>query len=194
MRRIGLFCGSFNPIHIGHTSLAKEIIKSTDLDEIWFVVSPHNPLKQQAGLLDEQERLKMVDIALHGNPQMHSSDIEFRLPKPSYTINTLKYLNLTYPDYRFSLIIGSDNLRVFHLWREHDYILQNFNIIVYPRQGDNMRDLKGLYPSVNVVEAPLLPISSTEIRDMIRHNDISSAKKWLDPEVLRYIIEKAKFS
>lgn len=190
MRHIGLFGGSFNPIHTGHTSLADKILKATDLDEIWFVISPQNPLKQQNELMSEQSRLQMVDIALRNFPDMHSCDIEFHLPKPSYTINTLTCLKEKYPDDKFSLVIGSDNLRKFHLWREHETILRDYPVIVYPRQGDDIEELQKEYPMVMFVDAPLFPISSTEIRNMLQNKDFKSVKQWLDKEVLDYLKNK----
>ena len=188
MKTIGLFSGSFNPIHLGHTTLASSIIESTGLDEILFVVSPHNPLKKQSELLDEQLRLKMVDLALQDYDNMHASDIEFRMPKPSYTVNTLRYLSGAYTDCKFKLIIGSDNLRVFNRWREYEYILEHYNVIVYPRKDDNIARLTELYPQVQIVAAPLLPISSTEIRQAIADSDFSISK-WLNPQVFDFIIK-----
>ena len=190
MKNIGLFCGSFNPIHIGHTTLANTILHSAALDEIWFVVSPHNPLKKQSELLDEQKRLTMVNLALQDYKNMHSSDIEFHLSKPSYTANTLRALSQTHPEYCFSLIIGSDNLQVFNKWREYQYILDNYNIIVYPRQGDNIHQLLKTYPQVRIINAPLLPISSTQIRAMLSAQPTKdSAQQWLAPQVWNYICQ-----
>lgn len=188
MKTIGLFSGSFNPIHLGHTTLASSIIESTGLDEVLFVVSPHNPLKKQSELLDEQLRLKMVDLALQDYDNMHASDIEFRMPKPSYTVNTLRYLSAAHTDCKFRLIIGSDNLLIFNRWREYEYILEHYSVIVYPRKDDNIARLTELYPQVQIVTAPLLPISSTQIRQAIAHSDLS-IRKWLNPQVFEFIIK-----
>lgn len=188
MKHIGLFCGSFNPVHIGHTTLAQTILNKSALDEIWFVVSPQNPLKQKSQLASEQDRLMMVNLALRNCNNMHSCDVEFSLPKPSFTANTLRHLSQLYPDYAFTLIIGSDNLQVFNLWRQYDFILNNYHIIVYPRQGDNLQQLLELYPQVSGIEAPLLPVSSTRIRALFKANaESTEAKQWLEKSVWEYI-------
>ncbi len=196
MKRTGLFFGSFNPIHIGHTTLAQSILQQTDLEEILFVVSPQNPLKDKNSLQSEDVRLQMVALALQDYDCMYASDIEFSLPQPSYTVRTLRALSTEQPTNRFSLIIGSDNLKIFNRWKEYEYILDNYPIIVYPRQGDDMQALKEQYPQVNIVNAPLLPISSTELRTMIADLplDNNPAKKWLNAKVWQYIIDNQLYS
>lgn len=166
--KIGLYSGSFNPIHLGHTRLAQYMLEHTDLDEVWLVVSPNNPLKEQAGLLDEALRLQLCQWATAGMEGIRCSDVEFALPKPSYTITTLRTLTQRYPEHRFALIIGSDNMAVFDRWREWETILRDYPIYVYPRKGDDMNALRSRYPEMHVVEnAPLMPVSSTEIRRKI---------------------------
>ena len=169
-----LYFGSFNPIHLGHTALAAYVIKQMNFDELWFVVSPNNPLKDANTLLDEKTRLNMVSLAIADAVndgciealRMKACDVEFTMTKPSYTCDTLKHLSALFPDNKFSLIIGSDNLTIFHQWREYQYILDNFRIVVYPRQNDNISELKAKYPNVVILDgAPLFNISSTEIRN-----------------------------
>ncbi len=131
--KIGLYFGTFNPIHIGHLIIANHLAEHTDLDQIWFVVTPHNPHKNKASLLEDYHRLQMVHLATEDYPKIKPSDIEFKLPQPNYTINTLTYLTEKYPNHIFSLIMGEDNLASFHKWKNQDIILQNHDIFVYPR-------------------------------------------------------------
>lgn len=185
MRRIGIYGGSFNPVHFGHVGLAKWVIENTDLDELWLMVSPNNPLKPANLLAPEGERLAAVREAVKGIPHVKASDFEFSLPRPSYTANTLRELQKAYPDTEFTLIIGEDNIAIFDRWREYEFILANFRIFVYPRR-ENLSD-EGLTAkrsnspqdglttqwsdSVAVKEirylsgAPLFDISSTQIRN-----------------------------
>lgn len=186
MRQIGLFFGSFNPIHLGHTQLAQTIYEQVGLDEIWFVVSPHNPLKDAAMLITEQQRLHMVELAIADMPHIKACDIEFSMPKPSYTINTLQSLQSKFPDTRFYLIIGTDNLSNFTKWKDYQTILADYSIITYPRQGDDIEKIRQQYPQVRFVEAPFLPISSTDIRNSISQHT-KTAQQWLSPMVLNYI-------
>jgi nicotinate-nucleotide adenylyltransferase len=165
--KVGLFFGSFNPIHIGHMALANYMLEFTDLNKIWFVVSPHNPLKQKSSLLPEQQRLQMVTLAIGDNNKMKGSNIEFKLPQPSYTINTLTYLKEKYPTHDFVLIMGADNLESFHKWKNYEEILNQYELYVYPRPnttGGKLIDHK----KVKVVNAPLMEISSTDIRKAIK--------------------------
>ena len=136
-RNIGLYFGSFNPIHIGHLIIAEYMIENSDLDEIWFVVSPSNPLKKKESLLDERQRLYMVNIAIEDDARFRSSDIEFKLPYPSYTCVTLAHLTERYPEKNFSLIMGEDNLENIEKWKNYEFILNNFHIYTYPRAGYN---------------------------------------------------------
>lgn len=171
--RIGVFGGSFNPIHNGHIHLAKGIMQSGLIDELWFMVSPHNPLKQQADLMPDDERYKAVYRAVSNMPHVKASDFEFHLAKPSYTYITLRKLCQTYPNDEFVIIIGADNWACFDKWKEYEEILSNYKIIIYPREGYEI-DTKTLPPSVTYLNLPLYNISSTQIRHMIKQGqDIS---------------------
>ncbi|WP_034059224.1 nicotinate (nicotinamide) nucleotide adenylyltransferase, partial [Lacinutrix jangbogonensis] len=130
---IGLYFGSFNPIHIGHLIIANQLVENSDLDQIWFVVTPHNPFKKKSTLLDNFQRLEMVYLATKDYNKLKESNIEFNLPQPNYTINTLTYLQEKHPEHQFSLIMGEDNLKSFHKWKNYEVILENHNIYVYPR-------------------------------------------------------------
>jgi len=165
--KIGLFFGSFNPIHTGHMVLANYMLEFTDLEKIWFIVSPHNPLKQKSSLLHERYRLEMVTLAIGDNNKMKASDIEFKLPQPSYTINTLAHLQEKYPGNDFALIMGADNLENFHKWKNYEEILKQVELYVYPRPGASGGSLSS-HKKVKLVNAPLMEISSTEIRNAIK--------------------------
>lgn len=185
---IGIYSGSFNPIHTGHTQLAQYVCDECGIDEVWLLVSPNNPLKEQSGLWDEQLRLRLAQLATQDMPKLHASDFEFSLPRPSYTVDTLRSLSAAYPEHSFSLIIGSDNMAVFHKWREYEYILSHYTILVYPRQGDDIDALKRLYPQMKVMRnAPLLNVSSTMIREKLQQGEDVSA--WLHPAVADAIME-----
>lgn len=164
--RIGIYGGSFNPVHNGHLALARQFLSALRLDEVWFVVSPQNPFKVNAALLDDVQRLELTAVALQGEPQMRFCDVEFHLPRPSYMWNTLQTLAATYPDNEFTLLIGGDNWTNFSRWYHADDILQNYRIAVYPRQ-DAPIDEKALPSGVHLVKADLLDISSTDIRQRI---------------------------
>ena len=165
MKSVGIFGGSFNPIHTGHIALAKSLGEKAGLDEVWFMVSPMNPFKKAAtDLLDDQLRLEMVKKALEGEPQLQACDYEFHLPKPSYTWHTLQAISKDYPDIRFTLLIGGDNWAAFDKWYHHDDILAHYPIVVYPRKGSDIGEVP---EGVTIVETPLLNISSTEIRHHI---------------------------
>lgn len=164
MKKVGIFGGSFNPIHTGHIALAKSLCQQTGLDEVWFMVSPLNPFKQAAtDLLADHLRLQLVERALANEPQLKACDFEFHLPKPSYTWHTLQALSAHYPDIRFTLLIGGDNWAAFDKWYHHDDILSHYPIVVYPRQGSE-QDIDRLPEGVTLVHTPLLNISSTEVR------------------------------
>lgn len=171
MIRTGIFGGSFNPIHNGHVQLACHLLDQAGLDEIWFMVSPQNPLKQQASLLDEHLRLELVRLALEETPRLVASDYEFHLPRPSYTWNTLQHLSSDYPDRTFTLLIGEDNLRCFHQWAHADDILSTYDIVVYPRGHEQHIDPSSLPPRVRMVQTPLYDISSTEVRRRIHNGE-----------------------
>ena len=165
--KTGIFGGSFNPIHNGHIRLARQMLALSRLDEIWFVVSPQNPLKRQADLLDDRQRLDMVRLALTEEPQMTACDYEFRLPRPSYTWNTLQSMSRDYPDREFTLLIGGDNWADFDRWYHHDDILGNYPIVIYPRGGSQV-DAEALPAGVTLANTGLIGISSTEVRRRIR--------------------------
>lgn len=172
---IGIFSGSFNPIHIGHLILGNYITEFTDIDEVWFLVSPHNPLKAKEELLDENHRLKMVEIALGGYPKMKASDFEFSLPRPSYTISTLEELDKRYPEHTFSLIIGADNWGKFESWYDYSKILANYKVLVYPRFDCRLSISSKLKNRVEALDSPIIEISSTFIRESIsKDRDIRS--------------------
>ena len=175
--RIGIYGGSFNPVHFGHIGLAKWVIENTDLDELWLLVSPNNPLKPAGMLAPEEERLAAVRDAVKNIPHVVASDFEFSLPRPSYTANTLRALQETYPKYEFTLVIGEDNIAIFDQWREHDYILENFRIFVYPRNltgeagltaersfSETVFQAKPVKEVLFLKNAPLFDISSTASR------------------------------
>lgn len=165
MKSVGIFGGSFNPIHTGHIALAKSLCEKAGLDEVWFMVSPMNPFKKAAtDLLDDQLRLEMVKKALEGEPQLQACDYEFHLPKPSYTWHTLQAISQDFSDIRFTLLIGGDNWAAFDKWYHHDDILAHYPIVVYPRKDSDIREVP---EGVTIVETPLLNISSTEIRHHI---------------------------
>ncbi len=163
---IGLYFGSFNPIHVGHLIIANHIVSHTDVDKVWFVLSPHNPLKESHSLLNEYDRLHLVELAIQENPKFRASNVEFHLPKPSYTIDTLAYLSEKFPLERFSVIMGSDSLQNIHRWKNHEYLLQQYDLIVYRRPGFPAEQKEGM--RLTVADAPLLDISATYIRNEIK--------------------------
>ena len=170
--RIGIYGGSFNPVHFGHVGLAKWVIEHTDLDELWLLVTPLNPLKAKSQELtanSEEERLAAVSEAVKDIPQVKASDFEFHLPRPSYTANTLRELQKAYPQHEFTLVIGEDNLAIFDQWREYEYIASNFRVFVYPRKGSSKIEdcrlkIEDFLSLVYLKDAPLFDISSTAIR------------------------------
>jgi nicotinate-nucleotide adenylyltransferase len=194
--KIGLYFGSFNPIHIGHLIIANYMVDNSDLDQIWFVVSPHNPLKDKQSLLKDYHRLALVKEAIDDNPNMRASDIEFTLEQPNYTVKTLAVLNEKYPDYDFSLIMGEDNIRTLHKWYNYDYLLEHYRIFVYPRvftiqEMENQQEEQTAlqqHPSVIFLkDAPVMNISSSYIRSAIK--DGKDVRYLLAPPVLKYIDE-----
>lgn len=176
MQRIGIYGGSFNPVHFGHVGLAKWVIENTDLDELWLMVSPLNPLKansQELTANSEQQRLAAVREAVKDIPHVIASDFEFGLPRPSYTANTLRALQAAYPQHEFTLLIGEDNIAIFSQWREYEYILANYRVFVYPRRGNSQTIKPSNYQTFNsknlvfLSSAPLFDISSTQIRQQL---------------------------
>ncbi|MFT7029792.1 MAG: nicotinate-nucleotide adenylyltransferase [Marinoscillum sp.] len=188
--KIGLFFGSFNPIHIGHMIIANVAIESTDLQQIWFVVSPQNPFKKNKNLLHEFDRLDLVNAAIEDDYNFRASDVEFHLKKPSYTVDTLAVLSEKYPEHEFSLIIGEDNLSSFAKWKNYGEILKNYHLIVYPRPNTEPSALSD-HSSVQFIEAPLMDISATLIRLLIR--DKKSIKYLVPSRVEELIIGKKLF-
>ncbi|HEU4790782.1 MAG TPA: nicotinate (nicotinamide) nucleotide adenylyltransferase [Flavobacterium sp.] len=167
--KIGLYFGTFNPIHVGHLIIANHMAEHSDLDQVWMVVTPHNPLKKKATLLDDYHRLQMVYLATEDFPKIKPSDIEFKLSQPNYTVNTLVHLQEKFPDHEFSLIMGEDNLKSFHKWKNYEVILQHHDIYVYPRissEAENL-ELKN-HPKIHLIDAPVVEISSTDIRHNIK--------------------------
>jgi len=183
---IGIYGGSYNPIHIGHTSLAKSLVEQGLVDEVWLLVSPLNPLKQdtQKEYADYDDRLRMAELACEGINGLKVSDFENHLPVPSYMVNTLAELQKAYPQHTFSLVIGADNWEGFHRWYKSDEIIANYNLLVYNRPGYEL-DEANLPSTVKVVDTPLYDISSTEIREAIKKGE--EPTKWLSPKVFDYI-------
>lgn len=167
MNKVGLFFGSFNPIHTGHLIIANYMANYTELDEVWFVVSPQNPFKEKKSLANMYDRLEMVNLAIAGSEKLHASDIEFHLPQPSYTIDTLAHLSEKYPAKSFSLIMGADNLQGLGKWKNVEVLLRDYKIVVYPRPGYEQAAL-GDHPSVSLTDTPLMEISSTFIRNSLK--------------------------
>ncbi len=167
--KIGLYFGTFNPIHIGHMIIANHMVEYTDLDEVWFVVTPHNPFKKKSSLLNDHHRYQMVLEATEDYPKLKPTNIEFGLPQPNYTINTLTYLYEKFPKNEFSLIMGEDNLQSFHKWKNYETILKNHNIYVYPRVFKNkVQSSFQNHSKVHFIDAPIVEISSTFIRESIK--------------------------
>jgi nicotinate-nucleotide adenylyltransferase len=188
-QKIGLFFGSFNPIHVGHLIIANIMAENSDLKKVWFVVSPQNPFKPAKSLLHEFDRFDMVRAAIHDNYNLEACDIEFNLPKPNYTIHTLVHLQEKYPGKEFRVIMGEDNLESFRKWKNHEAILNNYGLYVYPRPGVQLSELK-THPNVKFIEAPLLDISATYIRECVRNK---KSIRYLVPAPVEEIIHAKGF-
>ena len=186
MSSIGIFGGSFNPIHKGHVALARQLLRRARLDEVWFLVSPQNPLKPQSSLLDDNMRLEMARLALKDEPCLVASDYEFHLPRPSYTWNTLQHLSQDYPQHRFTLLIGADNWQLFSRWRNSRDILANYSVVIYPRDGYPV-DETTLPPNVRLVKTRLYNMSSTLVRQLLAER--KSVRRYLHPKVIDFIKE-----
>lgn len=197
--KVGLYFGTFNPIHVGHLVIANYMADYTDLNQVWLVVTPQNPLKKKSSLLEDYHRLALVKVAIEENLKLRASDIEFNLPKPSYTSNTLAYLKEKYPDIEFSLIMGEDNLRTLHKWKNHGVILENHDLYVYPRvltmqEEQELQDINMLtsnpyqnHPKVHLCDAPVMKVSSSFIRQAIK--DGKDVRYLLTEPVHQYVEE-----
>lgn len=184
-KNIGLFFGSFNPIHIGHVIIANHLIEYSDLNEIWFVVSPQNPLKDKKTLLAEHLRYEMVQLVCEEYPKFRANSIEFSLPKPSYTIDTLTILQEKYPQHKFTLLLGEDNLHTLHKWKNYETLLKKYDIIIYPRITENITEIQFSQEKITKIEAPIIEISSTQIRKMITEK--KNIKPLLTEKVFHFI-------
>ena len=186
--KIGLYFGTFNPIHVGHLTIANHLAEHSDLDQVWFVVTPHSPFKKKSSLLDDQQRLEMVYLATKDYPKLKQSDIEFKLSQPNYTINTLTYLEEKYPEYEFALIMGEDNLKSFHKWKNYELILDRYNIYVYPRVSEGKIEHQfENHKKIVHVAAPIMELSSTFIRKSI--NAGKNVRPMLPKHVWSYLDE-----
>lgn len=187
-KKIGLYFGTFNPIHSGHLNIANYLVEFSDLDEVWFVVTPHNPHKKKNTLLDDIHRLTMVRIAIENYPKLKASTIEFDLPQPNYTVNTLAHLEEKYPEYHFCLIMGEDNLKSFPKWKNYDVILERYELYIYPRisDGEIASQFKN-HPKIHFINAPIMELSSTFIRNAIKKGKNISAM--LPHNVWKYLDE-----
>lgn len=184
--KIGLYFGTFNPIHIGHLIIANHMAEHSVLDQIWMVVTPHNPLKNKQTLLDDYQRLELVFLATEAYPKIKPSDMEFKLTQPNYTVNTLAHLQEKFPKHIFSLIMGEDNLKSLHKWKNYEVILQNHEIYFYPRISscEDKLDLK-TNPKIHFIDAPIVEISSTFIRENIKKK--KNVQPLLPSKVWEYI-------
>lgn len=187
--KIGLFFGSFNPVHVGHLIIANTVAQCDGVGQVWFVVSPHNPFKKKASLLHEFDRLDMVRLATSDNPALGVTDIEFRMPKPSYTVDTLAYLSDKYPQHAFRVVMGEDNLTHFHKWKNHERILEDFGLYVYPRPGAQPNGF-ARHAHVSYVQAPQVDISATFIREALQEG---RSIRYLVPDEVEEFIRRKGF-
>ena len=186
--RIGLYFGSFNPVHCGHLIIANHILNESELAKIWFIVSPQNPFKPGSTLLNEYDRLHLLRLATEDDPRIKISDIEFNLPRPSYTSTTLSHLQEKHRDLQFSIIMGSDSFQNLHKWHNYEFIVKNYRIYVYRRMGFEIENQIGAM--LNLVDAPLLQISATQIRQLIKGG---KSIRYMVPEIVREEIEKYNY-
>jgi nicotinate-nucleotide adenylyltransferase len=185
---IGLFFGSFNPVHTGHLIIANHILNETGLEKIWLTISPLNPFKTDSSLLEEDARLDLIKAAIENDRRVVASDVEFQLSRPSFTINTLNYLKENYPENKFSIIMGSDSFRSLHLWKNFESIISRYKILIYRRPGYEVE--KTINADIDILDAPLLGISSTEIRKLIKQD---KSIRYLVPEKVRDEIERNQY-
>lgn len=187
-KKIGLFFGTFNPIHVGHLTIANHLAEYSDLDQVWFVVTPQSPFKKKSSLLDNIHRYQLVDRAVEQYPKLKASDIEFKLTQPNYTINTLVHLEEKYPEYEFALIMGEDNLKGFHKWKNYEQILENYSLYVYPRISEGIIETQFQdHPKIKHVDAPIMQLSATFIRKAIKEG--KNIRPMLPPEAWQYLDE-----
>ena len=188
MKKIGLYFGTFNPIHIGHLILANHFAETTDIDEVWFVVTPQNPMKKKDSILGNRQRLELVYRATKDYPKLHPSDIEFELPIPNYTINSLTLLEEKHPNKHFTLLMGEDNLVNFPKWKNYDLILERYELYVYPRHTERpIPEQLQDHPKINLIDAPKIELSSSAIRTAIKKGQ--NVQPLLPPESWSYLDE-----
>jgi len=187
--KVGLFFGSFNPIHHGHLIIANYMVEYTDLDNLWFVVTPHNPHKEKKSLANDFDRLHLVELATEGDDRINVSDVEFKLDKPSYTIDTLTHLSEKHPNHEFVLIMGGDNLKSFHKWKNYEAILKYYQVYVYKRPAYEGGEVQN-HPSVKIVDAPEMQISSSFIRKSVKEG---KSIKYLVPKKVEEEVLKMPF-
>ena len=188
MSKIGLYFGTFNPIHVGHLIIANHMAENSDLDEIWMVVTPQNPFKKKSSLLDNYHRLQLVDLATENYPKIKPSKIEFDLPQPNYTVHTLAHISDKFPTHNFSLIMGEDNLKSFHKWKNYEVILEHHHIYVYPRISEGKIETQfDNHPKIHKIDSPIIQISSTQIRKGIQEG--KNIQPMLSNSVWKYIDE-----
>lgn len=183
-KKVALYFGSYNPIHVGHLMVAEYIVENTDVDQLWFVISPSSPFKKHDRLLQASQRYYMVQVAIEDDPRFKACDVEFKLPYPSYTAVTLEKLSAKYPDYQFVIVMGADNLENFERWKNYEYILEHYQLYVYPRIGAKPTPLEN-HPSVVMISAPQIEISASMIRNSIREK--RGVTYFLPPKVKDYI-------
>jgi nicotinate-nucleotide adenylyltransferase len=182
---IGLYFGSFNPVHVGHLIIANHIVANTNLDQVWLVISPQNPFKNAGSLLNEYHRLHLVNIAIDGETKLRASNVEFKLPKPSYTIDTLTYLTEKHPEHQFAIIMGSDGFTNLNNWKNYETLVKNYPFYIYKRPGFEISETFGA--TLTILDAPLLDISSTRLRYMIKEK---KSIRFLVPDVVKEEIER----
>jgi nicotinate-nucleotide adenylyltransferase len=182
--KIGLYFGSFNPVHIGHLIIANHAVNETELNQVWFVVSPQNPFKQSASLLNEYHRLHLIKSAIDGQNNLRASNVEFNLPRPSYTVDSLAYLKEKYPEHEFSILMGSDGFQTLNKWKNADVIIKNHKLFIYKRPGFEIIKISGA--NVHILDAPMLEISSTHIRELIKNK---KSIRFLVPDIVKEEIQ-----
>jgi nicotinate-nucleotide adenylyltransferase len=186
--KVGLFFGSFNPVHVGHLIIANYVVNDTDLQQVWFVVSPQNPFKQSNTLLNEYHRLHLVQSAIDGESKLKASNVEFKLPKPSYTIDTLTYLKEKYPQHEFSIIMGSDGFSNLSKWKNFEQIVKNVKLYIYLRSGFEVSNI--VNANIEILKAPVLDISSTHIRELIKKR---KSIRFFVPDIVKDEIENNRY-